>query len=407
MTEMPYGWDARRLKDTGTWRSGGTPLTTEPSFWGGGIPWISSGSLKSWKLRESDRTLTEEGVRAGSRLVPAGTVLMVVRGMSLKTEFRLGIAGRPLAFGQDCKALEPAPDFDGTYLAYAIKSRTSEILDLVDEAGHGTGRLSSDRLLDVRIPVPDLNEQRAIAAILGALDDKIDSNRRIVERADDLADLLFAETSTNRERASIYELARTGALAFSDGYRTRTDQLGSPGLPILRVADMVDGHIEVPTGDSVLNEYLVGNEAKCSIPGDVVVSTKGTVGRVVLISNDQPRFVYSPQICFMRALDLSMVTPSLLYRWARSSSFKSQAAAVQGQTDMAAYINLSDFGRMTLPIRGSHTPDAVAIEALDQMIAQLRREAHALEATRDTLLPGLMTGEIRVPDARRHGEFVV
>ena len=407
MTGRPLDWEVIRLGDAGGWRSGGTPRTTEPSYWGGGIPWISSGSLTSWRLLESDRTLTEQGVRAGSKLVPAGTILMVVRGMSLKTQFRLGIAGRPLAFGQDCKALEPAPGVDGTYLAYAIKSKTAEILDLVDEAGHGTGRLSSDRLLNVRIPLPHVNEQRAIAEVLRALDNKIESIQRVLSSAHELADLLFMEATKDLERQSLNDLARSGALVYSDGYRTRKDQLGSPGLPILRVADLVDGHIEVPTGESVLDEYLAGNEAKCSVPGDVVVSTKGTVGRVALISKDEPRFVYSPQVCFIRTQDISVVTPSLLHRWARSPAFASQAAAVQGQTDMAAYINLSDLGRFMLPVGGSDSAEAIAIEGTDRLIAQSRRESRALITIREALLPALMTGQIRTPEARHQIQAVV
>ena len=59
--------------------------------------------------------------------------------MSLKNEFRIGIARRQVAFGQDCKAIIPTSGIDGTFLALAMKARSREILGMVDESGHGTG----------------------------------------------------------------------------------------------------------------------------------------------------------------------------------------------------------------------------------------------------------------------------
>ena len=64
--------------------------------------------------------------------------------MSLKTEFRVGVTERQVAFGQDCKAIIPAPGIDGKFLALALKARSRQILAMVDEAGHGTGRLPTD-----------------------------------------------------------------------------------------------------------------------------------------------------------------------------------------------------------------------------------------------------------------------
>lgn len=164
MEACARGADVLALKDAGKWLSGGTPRTSEPSFWGGDLPWISAASLKSFYVDESDRTLTEAGAAAATNIVPAGSVLLVVRGMSLKTEFRFGVAQRTVAFGQDCKAI--LPSINGAVLAVALRSHTKEILDLVDEAGHGTGRLQTDRLEQVQIAVP---RDPAISQTLDAL----------------------------------------------------------------------------------------------------------------------------------------------------------------------------------------------------------------------------------------------
>ncbi|MES9592003.1 restriction endonuclease subunit S [Streptomyces sp. NPDC094045] len=149
------GWHETALADTADWKSGGTPNTSEPTYWGGDIPWISAASLKSPWLDNSERRVTPLGATKGTRLVPAGTIVFVVRGMSLASEFRVGLTQREVAFGQDCKALVPRPGVDSVVLLLALRSRTTEILGLVDTAGHGTGRLSTDRIEKLRVRLPN------------------------------------------------------------------------------------------------------------------------------------------------------------------------------------------------------------------------------------------------------------
>ena len=170
MSDRPAGWRYVPLKDAGTWLSGGTPYTDEPRYWNGDIPWISAASLKDFRINRSDRCVTEAGANAGTRLVPPGTVLFVVRGMSLKKEFRVGVTEREVAFGQDCKAILPRTGIDGKFLAFALKARSRQILGMVDEAGHGTGRLPTDLIFKLPLYVPPQDEQRRIVEILDTAD---------------------------------------------------------------------------------------------------------------------------------------------------------------------------------------------------------------------------------------------
>ena len=125
-------WDLTTLGESGDWVSGGTPSTSNPDFWGGDIPWISSKSLTEFLVKDSDRRVTELGATKGTKLVPKDTILMVVRGMSLKSEFRMGITQREVALSQDLKGLLPSDRFHPMFLAYALKARTSEVLGMVD-----------------------------------------------------------------------------------------------------------------------------------------------------------------------------------------------------------------------------------------------------------------------------------
>lgn len=157
------------MVDCGRWISGGTPSTSDESYWGGDIPWISASSLKSPWIDSSDRRVTRLGAMNGTRLVPSETIIFVVRGMSLVSEFRIGLTQREVAFGQDCKALLSIPGIDAAVLFTAIKSRTPDILGLVDNAGHGTGRLATDLLSKVTLGLPGAEFSDTAAAVLRPL----------------------------------------------------------------------------------------------------------------------------------------------------------------------------------------------------------------------------------------------
>jgi type I restriction enzyme S subunit len=185
------------LGDAGKWLSGGTPSTEEPAFWSGDLPWISAASLKSFHVAVSDRRLTSAGLQRATNVVPAGTVLMVVRGMSLKTELRMGVAQRPVAFGQDCKAIIPT-GVPSALLSTALYSARSEILELVDEAGHGTGRLQWDLLSAFPIAIPD---DEHLVPMLDALLARAAAASAESRKLAELRDMLLPELLSGRIRA--------------------------------------------------------------------------------------------------------------------------------------------------------------------------------------------------------------
>lgn len=188
---MGSEWEKRPLKDCAVWFSGGTPKKSDNRYWGGSTPWISAKSLTDFYVRDSEDRVTDLGISKGTRLVPEGTVLFVVRGMSLKKEFRMGIARTPVAFNQDLKALVPVEDVYPYYLAYAIRAKSQDILGLVSEAGHGTGVLSTDLIQSLEILLPSFNEQKLIGDFFKTIDDKIELNRRMNETLEAMAQALF------------------------------------------------------------------------------------------------------------------------------------------------------------------------------------------------------------------------
>ena len=171
-------------------------------------------------------------------------------------------------------------------------------------------------------------------------------------------------------RTTLGTLARSGTIEFSDGYRTRRDELGFPGVPILRVAETLDGRLAPTFEEHVLNQFRPAFARKVSRPGDVIVTTKGTVGRVARIRVSDPEFVYSPQLCFFRVVDQMRLDPEWLYWWFRGKEFQTQVRSIRDQTDMAAYVNLADLGMLavTVPELSNQRAIAEVLGALDDKI---------------------------------------
>jgi type I restriction enzyme S subunit len=227
--------------------SGGTPSKSNTSYWQGTIPWYSSKELKSFELSDSELHVSSEGATSGSNLVPPGTVLFVVRGMSLANEFRVSRTLVEATFNQDVKALVPAPDIDSRYLARCLRWLEPQVLSSTEESSHGTKRLPGQVFENLPVPVPPLAEQRRIADIL----DKADAIRRKRNEAIALTEELlrstfldmFGDPVTNPKG---WPMTTLGDEAVEMKYGT-SEKCGPPSpssLPVLRIPNIVGGVID-------------------------------------------------------------------------------------------------------------------------------------------------------------------
>ncbi len=176
------------------------------------------------------------------------------------------------------------------------------------------------------------------------------------------------------------DLISDGKLSIGDGYRAKNSELGSFGIPFARVGN-IDGGFNFDDADRFPEEDLGKVSDKISQPGDVVFTSKGTVGRLAWVRETTPRFVYAPQLCFWRTLDPSLLDGRWLYYWLFGKEFGQQISAVKGQTDMADYVSLGDQRRMevTLPPINEQHAIAGVLGALDDKVEQNRETAGKLD----------------------------
>jgi type I restriction enzyme, S subunit len=154
-------------------QSGGTPSKADPSFWTGSIPWVSAKDMKQLFLDDAEDHISTFAVEDGAKLVPAGAVFVLTRGMTLLKDIPICVSRREMSFNQDVKALRPKNDLDGVFLAYLLSRNKQRLLKMVDVAGHGTGKLDSDKLKGLDLMLPKPGEQQQIAECLSAIDLRI------------------------------------------------------------------------------------------------------------------------------------------------------------------------------------------------------------------------------------------
>ncbi|MCZ0912461.1 restriction endonuclease subunit S [Gordonia amicalis] len=271
--------------------------------------------------------------------------------------------------------------------------------------------LNSTILGNVPVHLPLLAEQQAIAEALGALDDKIAANEKVVNAAGSLAanlfDTMLRETAT--DSTSLRELADRREVEYGDGYRTKKPELAWTGFRIIRAADIKNGSITAIGTDFVSDEYARQVGRKAALPGDVVVTTKGTVGRVAVIPIGVGRAVYSPQCCYFRVPDSSTVDHGFLTGYLFSKDFHGQLDRLMHKTDMAPYVNLKDIGSIEMKLPGREQQRVIGSHqrALVKLQHGYSAESAALAQTRDQLLPLLMSGKLTVKDVERDIEAIV
>lgn len=176
---MPNSWQPRALPELCNIQSGGTPRKSNADYWTGDIPWVSGKDLKLPTLEDAEDHVTTEAIQAGSRLVPKGTVLLLVRGMGLAKDLPVAVINREMAFNQDIKALVPKGEFSGAFIRSAIYAGKERLLSQIVPSAHGTMTLNLNDVENFQIACPaDPDEATEIAEILGALDAKVELHRK-------------------------------------------------------------------------------------------------------------------------------------------------------------------------------------------------------------------------------------
>lgn len=171
---LPSGWEWVRLGDIGNWKSGSTPSRSNPSYYGGDIPWVKSGEVKQRRIKTTEETITQVALEKCSLgLNPVGSVLVAMYGANIG---EVGILEIEATTNQAVCACQTYAHFDENYLLYLITSMKPYFLS--QGAGAAQPNISREKIIATVFPLPPLPEQRRIVVRIDqlmALCDKLDS----------------------------------------------------------------------------------------------------------------------------------------------------------------------------------------------------------------------------------------
>ncbi len=273
--------------------NGGTPKS-DPENWGGEIAWatpVDLGQRNGKTVSVTDRTVTQAGLRSGSRAVREGSLLVSSRapiGYIAETT-------RLMAFNQGCKGLEPTQDADVRFFRYQLSTMTEDL----QARGQGSTflELSADALAATPIVVPPVAEQRAIADYLDTETSQIDTlitkKRRMIELLEERWIAVVSDATTDSSRNGSRIALRRMVESTIGGAWGKDPGQGDLDTLCVRGTDFDTAFLRVdkdraPTRGFTYEEF----QRRRLVDGDLVIEKSGggdkqPVGRVVQwIGND-------------------------------------------------------------------------------------------------------------------------
>ena len=190
-------WKEVRLGDCASMGSGGTPLSTVKSFYGGDIPWVSIADMTSSGrfISNTEKTLSHVGLaNSSAQMFPVDTILYAMYaslGECSKAVVELCTSQAILGIKCGTRLL---PDF----LYYSLVQRKNLVKTMGQQGTQSN--LNKEMVENFRIPLPDLAEQKAIATVLSDIDDEIQVLEKRLVKTRDLKQGMAQELLTGRTR---------------------------------------------------------------------------------------------------------------------------------------------------------------------------------------------------------------
>lgn len=434
---MKANWKECQLGDCVTLLSGGTPSKSRNDYWDGDLPWVSCKDMKLDRIYDAQDHLSPLGAKNGTRVVPENTILFVVRGMILANSFPVAITKRPVAFNQDLKAVTCADFVETEFLYYWLKANSYEILGRADEAGHGTKRIQTDRLLSLPIRIPSPLVQRRIAGILSAYDDLIENNQRRIKILEEMARSLYREWFIHFRFPTGNEPSLGSSshpLPMGEGWGEGAVKLvGSPlgpipqGWEVKKLGDLtallnrgISPTYDDEGGDSkVINQKCIRDQRlsleparrqskpitpdKCIRFGDVLINSTGvgTLGRVAQVYEDLDQCTVDTHVTIVRPkadTDVDFFGCALLLK---QEDFERLGIGATGQTELSR----TAIGEVKIPAPPDSLQKYFGTFAHPMRTAAntLSKQTKNLRRTRDLLLPRLLSGAIELSNVGTSG----
>lgn len=396
-------WKEVRLGDICTRVcSGGTPKSTNLSYYGGEIPWLNTKEIDFNRIYSTEKTITDSGLNNSSaKWIVPNTVTVAMYGA---TAGKSCIVKVPMTTNQACCNLtinNEVADYEFVY--YSLKNDYTTLASLAN--GGAQQNLNAQIIKDYVLQMPSLADQRRIASILSSLDRKIELNNKINADLEEMAQAIFKNWFVDFEPFKDGKFVDSELGMIPEGWKVgRLGDITKNKSAKVKERNDVKVLSPVTTGELVLSEEYFTKQVFSSSIAKYKIVNKGDFAynpaRVNIGSLGRNEFDFdgcvSPVYVVFSVLD-GYENYFDLFR--KTDFFKDSVAslAIGGVRQSLSYDDLSSIEVII--------PSENAVEEFNNLYNQMKKtiKANKLENSRistlrDTLLPRLMSGELEVPE---------
>lgn len=402
---MINGWKEKRVSDCCKIHNGGTPNTSNITYWNGDINWCTPTDItnnNSKYIFSTKKTITDEGVKFTGGILPVDCILLCSRA----TIGELCINKVPITTNQGFKNLVINQDNDTEFLFYLLKTKKNEMCKL--STGSTFNEISKKSLSDIMLLVPaKKNEQKLIAEYLSDADELIENLERLIDKKKNIKLGTMQELLTGKKRLpgfnKEWEEKSLGELGvFTGGGVDKKLVAGQKPVTLLNFLDVYhkdfiykrDLHHEVTASDAQIR--------KCTLKKGDVFFTPSSEMRTDLamsavVMENCPGFVYSYHITRFRFNDdFDIKFKSYVFN---TKYFLDQASLMCEGSGKRYVINLSKFKNLTIKYPTDikeQTAIAEIIWDIDQEIQDLEQQLNKYKLLKQGMMEQLLTGKIRL-----------
>lgn len=392
---MKSEWTYRPLGELVSFASGGTPSKKRDDYWGGTIPWISAKTLKTENIDTSDLFITEEGLKAGSKIAPKGSILLLTRGSGLFNGIPISRVEKDVAFNQDIKCLDSYGEVENEFIFYWLLSQKDYLMAKVGVTGIGAGKFDLDFLQKLMIPIPSERERKSIVGFASSISEKIRCNAKINDNLEQQAATYFQELFINNANP-VWQISTISDLGTVVGgstpSKTKPEYYTNNGIAWITPKDLsINKSKFISHGENDITELGLKNSSATVMPkGTVLFSSRAPIGYIAIASNE-----VTTNQGFKSVIPYSEIGTAFVYFFLKHSLPVIESAA-SGST----FKEISGSAMKNIP---AIIPDRNTLDQFNSFCAPifaqqkiLEEQNHSLAMLRDSLLPKLMSGAIDI-----------
>ena len=320
-----------------------------------------------------------------SKTAEPGDILFCVRG---STTGRMNWADQQYAIGRGIASISAINPQERHFVRAAIDLVLPELLAAA--TGSTFPNVSRLQLSELPVALPSAAVRTEISGLLGALDDKIESNQAVITRAEQLIDEIAVQRATDLPMVALSEVCSLSKSTWKP--ETSPDQT----VQLFSLPAFDEG----ATPEQAAVASIKSNKTLMDRPGILVSRLNPRISRMWWVEIDAARVnVCSPEFAYLTAGDMHGLACTWLA--VRSPEFRGEMVdRVTGTSGSHQRVRPADLMTIGVPDYRSLAEHIQAtVLTLLHLVSDRRRQSVALAELRDVLLPELMSGRMRVDEA--------